>query len=134
MLLYDVHKCFFLFFLFHLEFFSVLLTTNIFVILIEKNVPWHILAPRAVACENLHLRACAHLWHVSAFSYSREFLGIFCYIKNNPPEQIRKICFRGYHKGSIPNFFLLYDLTSVRRHLKFRSEHFTRTAAHEHAL
>ena len=31
-------------------------------------------------------------------------------------------------------YFILYDLTSVRRHLEFRSEHFTRTAAHEHAL
>ena len=55
-------------------------------------------------------------------------------IKNNPPEQIHKICFRGYHKGSIPDFFLLHDLASVRCHLEFRSEHFTRAAAHEHPL
>ena len=48
---------------------------------IKKNVPWHILAPRAVACDNLHLRASAHLWHVSAFLCNREFLGISCYIK-----------------------------------------------------
>ena len=48
----------------------------------KKNVPWHILAPRAVACDNLHLRASAHLWHVSAFLCNREFLGISCYIKN----------------------------------------------------
>ena len=34
---------------------------------IKKNGPWHILAPRAVACDNLHLRASAHHWHVSAF-------------------------------------------------------------------
>ena len=47
----------------------------------KKNVPWHILAPRAVACDNLHLRASAHLWHVSAFLCNREFLGISCYIK-----------------------------------------------------
>ena len=33
----------------------------------KKNVPWHILAPSAVACDKLHLRASAHLWHVSAF-------------------------------------------------------------------
>ncbi len=48
----------------------------------KKNVPWHILAPRAVACDSLHLRASAHLWHVSAFLCNREFLGISCYIKN----------------------------------------------------
>ena len=47
----------------------------------KKNVPWHILAPRAVACDSLHLRASAHLWHVSAFLCNREFLGISCYIK-----------------------------------------------------
>ena len=34
---------------------------------IKKNVPWHILAPRAVACDNLHLRTSAHPWHVSVF-------------------------------------------------------------------
>ena len=51
---------------------------------IKKNVPWHILAPRAVACDNLHLRASAHLWHVSAFLCNREFLGISCYIKKVP--------------------------------------------------
>ena len=47
----------------------------------KKNVPWHILAPRAVACDSLHLRASAHLWHVSAFLCNRKFLGISCYIK-----------------------------------------------------
>ena len=47
----------------------------------EKNVPWHILAPRAVACDNLHLRASAHLWHISAFLCNRKFQGIPCYIK-----------------------------------------------------
>ena len=49
--------------------------------ILKKNVPWHILAPRAVACDSLHLRASAHLWHVSAFLCNREFLGISCYIK-----------------------------------------------------
>ena len=39
----------------------------------KKNVPWHILAPSAVACDNLHLRASAHHWHVSAFLCNREF-------------------------------------------------------------
>ena len=41
----------------------------------------NILAPRAVACDSLHLRASAHLWHVSAFLCNREFPGISCYIK-----------------------------------------------------
>ena len=41
------------------------------------NMPWHILAPSAVACDNLHFRASAHLRHVSAFLCNREFLGIF---------------------------------------------------------
>ena len=31
---------------------------------VKKNVPWHILAPRAVACDSLHLRASAHLWRI----------------------------------------------------------------------
>ena len=48
---------------------------------VKKNVPWHILAPRAVACDNLHLRASAHLWHVSTFLCNRKFQGIPCYIK-----------------------------------------------------
>ena len=48
---------------------------------VKKNVPWNILAPRAVACDDLHLRASVHLWHVSAFLCNGEFLGISCYIK-----------------------------------------------------
>ncbi len=44
-------------------------------------MPWHILAPRAVACDDLHLRASVHLWHVSAFLCNGEFLGISRYIK-----------------------------------------------------
>ena len=42
---------------------------------------WHILAPSAVACDNLHLRASAHHRRVSAFLCNREFLGISYYIK-----------------------------------------------------
>ena len=34
---------------------------------IKKNVPRHIRAPRAVACDNLHLRASAHLRHTVPF-------------------------------------------------------------------
>ena len=84
MLLYDLHKYILLFFLFYPKFFSVSLATNIFVVVIEKNVPRHLLASRAVACDKLHLRAGAHFGHVSAFLCNREFLGISCYIKNNP--------------------------------------------------
>ena len=50
---------------------------------IKKNVPWHILAPRAVTCDILHLRASAHLRHVSAFLCNGEFLGISRYIKKD---------------------------------------------------
>ena len=32
---------------------------------VSKNVPSHILAPSAVACDNPHPRASAHHWHVS---------------------------------------------------------------------
>ena len=46
---------------------------------VKKNVLWHILAPSAVACDNLHLRASAHHRRVSAFLCNREFLGISYY-------------------------------------------------------
>ena len=49
MILYDLHKYILLFSLFYPEFFPILLVTNIFVIVIEKNVPRHLLASRAVA-------------------------------------------------------------------------------------
>ncbi len=81
MLLYDLHKYILLFSLFYPEFFPVLLVTNIFVIVIEKNVPRHLLASRAVACDKLHLRASGHFGHASAFLCNREFLGISCYKK-----------------------------------------------------
>ena len=48
---------------------------------LKKNVPKHILAPSAVACDNLHLCASAHHRRVSAFLCNREFLGISYYIK-----------------------------------------------------
>ena len=37
-----------------------------------------------VACDNLHLRASAHHWHVSAFLCNRKFLGIPYYTKKAP--------------------------------------------------
>ena len=41
----------------------------------------HLLTLSTVACDNLHLRANAHHWHVSAFLCNREFQGISYYIK-----------------------------------------------------
>ena len=41
----------------------------------------HILAPSAVACDKLHLRASAHYWHVSFFLCNREFQEISYYTK-----------------------------------------------------
>ena len=68
---------------------------------IKKNVPWHILAPRAVACDSLHLRASAHLWHVSAFSCNRKFRGISCYMKKAPSHEDAFISFPYLVKGGL---------------------------------
>ena len=48
---------------------------------INKNVPWHILAPSAVACDNLHLRASAHLRHAVPFCFTGSSIGISCETK-----------------------------------------------------
>ncbi len=56
---------------------------------LKLNAPWHILAPSAVACDNLHLRASAHHWHVSAFLCNREFLGISYLHKKTPNKHDR---------------------------------------------
>ena len=40
---------------------------------IKKNVPRHILAPSAVARDDLHLRASAHHWHVVPFCSTGKF-------------------------------------------------------------
>ena len=55
---------------------------------VKKNVPWHILAPSAVACDMFLLRASAHHWHVSAFLCNREFQGISYYTKQQPAKSI----------------------------------------------
>ena len=34
---------------------------------VKKNVPWHILAPSAVACDKRPHRASAHYWHEVPF-------------------------------------------------------------------
>ena len=47
------------------------------------NVPKHIRAPRAVACDIFLLRVSAHHWHVSAFLCNREFQGISHYTKRH---------------------------------------------------
>ena len=52
----------------------------------KKNVPRHILAPSAVACDMFLLRASAHHWHVSAFLRNRKFQGISYYIKIPAPD------------------------------------------------
>ena len=56
-----------------------------FFVNVKKNVPWHILAPSAVACDMFLLRASAHHWHVSAFLCNREFQGISYYTKKAVP-------------------------------------------------
>lgn len=94
-------------------------------------MPWHIRVSRAVACDNLQPRVNAHHWHIRAF-----------FIGELPPNfLLQKNTLSTGRLRSVPRvslmhipYFILYDLTSVRRHLEFRSEHFTRTAAHEHAL
>ena len=67
----------------------------------KKNVPWHILAPSAVACDMFLLRASAHHWHVSAFLCNREFQGISYDTKKRPqiigtnemPDFCQMLCF-----------------------------------------
>jgi len=45
---------------------------------VKKNVPRHILAPSAVACDNHHLRASAHLRHAVPFCLTGSSIGISC--------------------------------------------------------
>ena len=70
---------------------------------VKKNVPWNILAPRAVACDDLHLRASVHLWHVSAFLCNGEFLGISYYSKKDTRFQSSLTRSRCLYKGNIKN-------------------------------
>ena len=94
-------------------------------------MPWHIRVSRAVACDNLQPRVNAHHWHIRAF-----------FIGELPPNfLLQKTLSAQASLRSVPRvslmhvpYFILYDLASVRCHLEFRSEHFTRTTAHEHAL
>ncbi len=59
--------------------------------IIKKNVPWHILAPRAVTCDNLHLRASAHLWHVSAFLCNRNSRNFLLHKKDQVPSNTQSL-------------------------------------------
>ena len=49
---------------------------------IQAKFYWHILAPRAVACDNLHLRASSHHWHIRAFFVIGNFL-----LRKNLPDR-----------------------------------------------
>ena len=68
----------------------------------QKNVPWRIRASRAVACDNLHLRASAHHWHVSAFLRNREFQGISCYAKKPGLQHSAVLAF------SMPDYLIIF--------------------------
>ena len=94
-------------------------------------MPQHIRVSRAVACDNLQPRVNAHHWHIRDF-FTRELPPNFLLQKNT----LSTGRLRSVPRVSLMHipYFILYDLASVRRHLEFRSEHFTRTTAHEHAL
>ena len=51
---------------------------------VKKNVPRHILAPSAVARDDLHLRASAHHWHVVPFCSTGKFHRTFLLNKKSP--------------------------------------------------
>lgn len=53
--------------LFSTNLLPTVLIVQISLVKIIKNAPWRILVPRAVACDNLHLRASMYYCHVSAF-------------------------------------------------------------------
>ena len=87
---------------------------------IKKNVPWHILAPRAVACDNLHLRASAHHWHVSAFCVIGNSSEFPITSKRPPPGSvlseakvilyfiIRSVPHKNHHEGNSQCFLLQF--------------------------
>ena len=54
----------------------------------KKNVPRHILAPSAVACDSLHLRASAHLRHTVPFCLTGSSIGISCQTKKLPSQSV----------------------------------------------
>ena len=64
------------------------------------NVPKHIRAPRAVACDIFLLRVSAHHWHVSAFLCNREFQGISYYTKKEVCRKADLLKFASISPGS----------------------------------
>ena len=64
------------------------------------NVPKHIQAPRAVACDIFLLRVSAHHWHVSAFLCNREFQGISYYTKKEACRKADLLKFASINPGS----------------------------------
>ena len=64
------------------------------------NVPKHIRAPRAVACDIFLLRVSAHHWHVSAFLCNREFQGISYYTKKEACQKADLLKFASISPGS----------------------------------
>ena len=64
------------------------------------NIPKHIRAPRAVACDIFLLRVSAHHWHVSAFLCNRKFLGIPYYTKKEACPKADLLKFASISPGS----------------------------------
>ncbi len=64
------------------------------------NVPKHIRAPRAAACDIFLLRVSAHHWHVSAFLCNREFQGISYYTKKEACRKADLLKFASISPGS----------------------------------
>ena len=64
------------------------------------NIPKHIRAPRAVACDIFLLRVSAHHWHVSAFLCNRKFLGIPYYTKKEACPKADLLKFASINPGS----------------------------------
>ena len=64
------------------------------------NIPKHIRAPRAVACDIFLLHVSAHHWHVSAFLCNRKFLGIPYYTKKEACRKADLLKFASISPGS----------------------------------
>ena len=64
------------------------------------NIPKHIRASRAVACDIFLLRVSAHHWHVSAFLCNREFQGISYYTKKEACRKADLLKFASISPGS----------------------------------
>ena len=65
-------------------------------------MPWHILAPSAVACDSLHLRASAHLRHTVPFCLQE--------VPSEFPVKQTKNRRSGYSRNGSSLFSLLFEL------------------------